>query len=205
MNKNNVKLLLMAGIFIPVVYFGLLLIAPLIYPGFNYVTQYASEMGSTAARHPAVFNTGIMLCGVAGIVASFGFFLAVRRLGGNTVLAALTGLTLFLFGIGTFMGGRFPMPDERHGGYGLGLGLQLAPLFLALALWRVRSLRGLCIFLLAVFVVMAFFIAVMFGVGGLVTRANVGLWQRGNALAGFPWIGIAAWRLRRELDRLPLP
>lgn len=199
MSRERIRSLLLAGIFIPVVYFGLLLIAPLIYPGFNYVTQYASEMGSTAARYPAVFNTGVMLCGVAGIVASFGFFLAVRRLGGNTVLAGLTGLTLFLFGIATFMGGKFPMPDERHGGYGLGLGLQLAPLFLALALWRVRNLRGLCIFLLAVFAVMTFFIAVMFGVGGLVTRANVGLWQRGNALAGFPWIGIAAWYLRRVL------
>lgn len=199
MTTEKIRILLLAGIFIPVVYFGLLIVAPLIYPGFNYATQYASEMGSTASRYPTVFNAGVMLCGVAGLVASFGFFHAVRRLGGNTVLAALTGLTLFLFGIGTFMGGRFPMPDERHGGYGLGLGVQLAPLLLALALWRVRSLRGLCIFLLAVFAVMTFFIFVMFGVGGLVTRANVGLWQRGNALAGFPWIGIAAWRLRKEL------
>lgn len=200
MTTEKTRILLWAGILIPVVYFGLLIAAPLIYPGFSYVTQYASEMGSADARYPAVFNTGVMLCGVLGLVASFGFFHAVRRLGGNTLLAALTGLTLFLFGIATFMGGRFPMPDERHGGYGLGLALNLAPLFLALALWRVRSLRGFCVFLLAVFVVMAFFIAVMFGVGGLVTRANVGLWQRGNALAGFPWIGIAAWVLRKKLD-----
>lgn len=191
----------MAGILIPVVYFGLLIIAPLIYPGFNYASQYASEMGSADARYPVVFNTGIMLCGVAGLLASFGFFHAIRRLGGSSLLAALTGLTLFLFGIATFMGGRFPMPDERHGAYGLGLAFQLAPLFLALALWRVRNLRGLCIFLLVVFAVMTFFIAVMMGIGGLVTRANVGLWQRGNALAGFPWLGIAAWRLRRELAK----
>lgn len=188
-----------AGILIPVVYFGLLIVARLIYPGFNYATQYASEMGSAEARYPAVFNTGVMLCGVLGLVASFGFYHAVRRLGGNRWLAALTGLTFLLFGIGTFLGGRFPMPDERHGGYGLMLAIQLTPLFLALALWRVRSLRGLCIFLLVVFAIMTFFIFVMFGVGELVTRANVGLWQRGNALAGFPWIGIAAWRLRKEL------
>lgn len=199
MTTEKTRALLLAGILIPVVYFGLLLIAPLIYPGFSYVSQYASEMGSADARYPAVFNTSVMLCGAAGVVASFGFFHAVRQLGGNRWLAGLTGLSLFLFGIGTFLGGRYPMPDERHGGYGLGLALQLAPLFLALALWRVRSLRGLCIFLLVVFGVMALFLAVMFGAGELVTRANVGLWQRGNALAGFPWIGIAAWRLRREL------
>jgi glucans biosynthesis protein C len=199
MSTEKIRVLLLAGILVPVVYFGLLIIAPLLYPGFSYVKQYASEMGSADARYPAVFNTGVMLCGLAGILASFGFFYAIRRLGGNTLLAALTGLTLFLFGIATFMGGRFPMPDERHGAYGLGLAFQLAPLFLALALWRRRSLRGLCVFLLVVFAVMTFFIAVMMGVGGLVTRANVGLWQRGNALAGFPWLAIAAWRLRKEL------
>ena len=199
MTTEKIRILLLAGIAIPVVYFGLLIIAPLIYPGFSYVTQYASEMGSAEARHPAVFNVGVMLCGVAGLLASFGFFHAIRRLGGNPLLAALAGLTLFLFGIATFMGGRFPMPDERHGAYGLGLAFQLSPLLVALALWRVRSLRGLCIFLLVTFVVMTFVIAVMMGIGGLVTRANVGLWQRGNALAGFPWLGIAAWRLRKEL------
>jgi len=199
MSTEKIRVLLWAGILIPVVYFGLLLIAPLLYPGFNYVTQYASEMGSADARHPMVFNTAVMLCGVLGLVASFGFFHAVRRLGGNSLLAALTGLTLLLFGIATILSGWFPLPDERHGAYGLGLAFQLSPLFLALALWRVRSLRGLRTFLLVVFVVMTFFVAVMMGVGGLVTRANVGLWQRGNALAGFPWLGIAAWRLRREL------
>src|SRR5689334_19384848 len=199
MPTEKIRVLLLAGILIPIVYFGLLIIAPVIYPGFSYVTQYASEMGSAGARYPAVFNTGIMLCGVAGLLASFGFFHAVRRLGGNPLLAALTGISLFLFGIATFMGGKFPMPDDRHGGYGLGLALQLSPLLLALALWRVPRLRGFCLFLLAVFAVMTVIILVMFGVGGLVTRANVGLWQRANALAGFPWIGIAAWRLRKEL------
>jgi len=199
MTTEKIRALLLAAIVIPVVYFGLLVVAPLLYPGYSHVTQYASELGSASARYPAVFNTGIMLCSVAGLLASVGFFYAIRRLGGNTLFAALTGLTLFLFGIATFMGVRFPMPDERHGGYGLGFAFQLAPLFLALALWRRRSLRGLCIFLLVIFAVMSFFIAVMMGAGSLVTRANVGLWQRGNALAGLPWIGIAAWRLRKEL------
>src|SRR5687768_15965887 len=151
MSTEKIRVLLLAGILIPVVYFGLLIAAPLLYPGFSYVSQYASEMGSADARYPAVFNTAVMLCGVAGILASFGFFYAIRRLGGNTLLAALTGLTLFLFGIGTFMGGKFPMPDERHGGYGLMLALQLTPLFLALALWRLPELRGFCIFLLVIF------------------------------------------------------
>ena len=66
---------MLAGILIPVVYFGLLIVAPLIYPGFSYIKNYASEMGSADSRYPAVFNVGIMLCGAAGLLASFGFFL----------------------------------------------------------------------------------------------------------------------------------
>jgi hypothetical protein len=46
---------------------------------------------------------------------------------------------------------------------------------------------------------MAAMLAVMMGVGHLVTRANVGLWQRANALSMFPWLGIAAWALWRAL------
>ncbi len=200
MSTEKIRALLWAGIVVPVLYFGTLIVASLLYPGYSHASQYASELGSATARYPAVFNTGIMLNSLAVILAGFGFFFAIRRLGGNTLLAALTGLTLFLFGIATFMGGMFPMPDERHGGYGLGLALQLTPLFLALGLWRRRSLRGLSIFLLVMFVVMGIFFAIMMGGGSLVTRANVGLFQRTFALTGFSWLGIAAWRLRRELD-----
>jgi hypothetical membrane protein len=199
------KILLMAGVAVPILYFANLLINSLLYPGYSHVTQYVSELGAAEAPYAALFNAVIILLGVVGVVAGFGFFYAIRRLGGNRVLAALGGLFVSLWGIGTLLAGVFPMPDERHGGYGLAFAFQLSPLVLALALWRRRSLRGLCIFLLVVFVAMSFFISVMMGVGGLVTRANVGLWQRGNALAGIPWLGIAAWVLMRELEQVTAP
>lgn len=37
------------------------------------------------------------------------------------------------------------------------------------------------------------------GVGSLVTRANVGIFQRLYALSSFPWIGVASYVLAREL------
>lgn len=199
MTEKNIKLLLLAGVAVPILYFANLLINSLLYPGYSHVTQYVSELGSEAAPYKALFNTGVILVGAAGAAAGFGFFYAVRRLGGNRVLAALAGLLTTLWGIAILMAGLFPMPDERHGGFGLGLGYQLVPLLLALALWRRRSLRGLCLFLLAAFVVMNVFFAIMMGVGSLVRVANVGLWQRANALGSFVWIGIAAWVLRKEL------
>ena len=108
-------------------------------------------------------------------------------------------ICLVLFGVSFVMGGAFPMPDERHGGYGLGLGIHVAPLLLALALWKHQALRTLNLYLIVTALVMLTLFAVMMGVGGLVTRANVGLWQRTYVLFMLPWIGVASFYLNRHL------
>lgn len=196
------KTLLNAGIAVPLIYFGNLILTPLFYPGYDHVTQYASELGGPDAPRPYIFNTAILLLGVAGLLAAPGFFLGLRRLTGRKVLPTLLGLILLLFGVSMVMGGLFPMPDERHGGFGLGMGVHLGPLFLALALRGRENLRGLRLYLLVTTVLMIGFFSVMMGVGGLVTRANVGVFQRVYALNLFPWIGVGAWFVKRELTRL---
>jgi hypothetical membrane protein len=194
------RVLLTAGIAVPILYYGTLLISSLFYPGYNHITQYASELGSSAARWPAIFNTGIVLLGICGIAAGFGHTFALRRLAGKKALPILAGLFLGLFGVAMVMGGLFPMPDDRHGAYGLGMAVQLAPLFLWLALRKHPGLRGLKLFLLVTFVVSLAMFAIMMGVGQMVTRANVGLFQRMYSLTMFPWIGIASYCLRREVE-----
>jgi hypothetical protein len=72
---------------------------------------------------------------------------------------------------------------------------------MALALANQPRWKGLAAFLVVSFVLMTVLLGVMMGVGGLVTRANVGLWQRATALTMFPWIGITAWQLSRGLAR----
>ena len=196
------KGLLYAGIAVPLIYFGNLILTPLSYPGYNHVTQYASELGGPDAPRPYIFNTAILLLGVAGLLAAAGYFLGLRRLTGKTFLPALLGLILLLFGVSMVMGGMFPMPDERHGGFGLGMGVHLGPLLLALALRKRPNLRGLRVYLMITTVLMIVFFAIMMGVGQLVTRANVGLFQRLYALNLFPWIGIGAWFVKRELERV---
>ena len=203
MTIKTERCLLLAGIAVPILYFGTVFGSALLYPGYNHVTQYASELGSASARYPAVFNTGIVLTGLAFGVAGFGFFFAVRRLTGKSLLAALIGLTLLAMSFSTLMGGLFPIPDDRHGGYGVGMAFHLMPLLLPIALWKRRSLRGLNIFLLVMFVVMVGFFAIMMGAGSLMTRANVGVFQRIYALTSFPWLAVAAYRLRKELLTLP--
>ncbi len=193
------RILLMAGIAVPFLYYGTMLVSSLFFPGYNHITQYASELGGPDAIRPAIFNTGIILMGICGIAAGFGTTAVLRRLTGKKALPILAGLLLGLFGVAMVMGGLFPMPDERHGAYGLGMAVQLAPLFLWLALRKHDGLRGLKVFLLATFVVSLAMFAIMMGVGQMVTRANVGLFQRMYSLTSFPWIGIASYYLMREV------
>ena len=88
---------------------------------------------------------------------------------------------------------RFAVAAVSTGAFALGP----APVLMALALRREPGLGGLRNLLWVNAVLMASLLAVMMGVGDLVTLANVGLWQRANALTMFPWIGIAAWWLLR--------
>ncbi len=193
------RISLSLGIAVPILYLFALLAGAASYPGYSHVTQYASELGGPGAPLPWIFNSGIIAAGLAALAAGPGFFLALRRLGGGRIPATLSGLAISLWGVAMVLGGSFPMPDERHGGFGLGLGLQVAPLLVLWGLRRAPRFERLRFFLLVVFLSMTTLFAVMMGVGGLVTRANVGLWQRGNALVSIPWIGVAAFALRRRL------
>jgi hypothetical membrane protein len=79
----------------------------------------------------------------------------------------------------------------------------LAGLALGLALIRTPGMRSLGCYLLATTVLMALLLAPMMGVGGLVTRANVGLFQRLYALSIFGWVGVACAVLWRNPPRPP--
>ncbi len=90
------------------------------------------------------------------------------------------------------------MPDPRHGGFGLGMTIHLAPLFFALALRSAPGRTGLTRFLIVTTVLMAALLLPMFGVGGLVTKANVGIFQRLYALTLFGWIGVTGYLMLRD-------
>lgn len=43
--------LLLAGVAVPILYFGSMLAASALYPGYNHLTQYASELGMADRPH----------------------------------------------------------------------------------------------------------------------------------------------------------
>jgi hypothetical membrane protein len=186
-----------AAIAVPVLYFSSLLVAAARYPGYSHVRQMVSELGMDNSPGAALFNLGITAAGGCAVVAGLGYFAALRRLG-RPVLGAAAGLFIVLFGVALLMGGFFPLPDARHAAFGMGLAVHLAPLFVIPALLRLPGMRGLVIYLSISTLLMFGFLALMFGVGGVVTEDDFGLFQRLYALSAFPWIGIAGYALRHR-------
>lgn len=190
------KVLPLALIAIPILYYFALIIGAATYPGYSHVTNYASELGAADAPYPWLFNVGIMLAGAAAILAAFLIPKSLPEIGAKRLWSVIAAISLALWGASMIMGGSFPMPDERHGAFGLGLVAPLIPLFVLLALRPIEDSRGMQVFLAIVFLASVVMLSIMFGVGELVTRANVGIYQRLNTAASIPWFAVlGVWLL----------
>ena len=155
-------------------------------------------MGAADAPYPALFNFSIIAAGIAALLGSIGLVGSLRDLSGRRGWAIAAGVGLALWGAAMVMGGMFPMPDDRHGGFGLGLAGPLVPLFTLLALRTVPDTGGIKLFLGFIFVASVVVLAIMFGVGELVTRRNVGIWQRINSGISIIWFAVLGWWLMRR-------
>lgn len=192
--------LLKFGIAVPVIYFGTLIVVPLLlYPGYDHRTQYVSELGAGAAPHPAVFNFAIIACGLSAILGGIGIAIALRRVKGSGIAGILAGTAIALWGVAIVMAGFFPMPNELHNAFGLAMILQFAPLFSLIAVWKVEKVAWLKWLLAAVFLVSGALFAMMMGVGRMVRVADVGYWQRAYAVSSILWVGVLAWALHSRL------
>jgi hypothetical membrane protein len=201
MNRST---LLWGLVLAPVFYYVALIGGSLLWPGYSHVTQYASELGSSASPNPMFFNGNIILCGLSALIGGFGLAHVLTRLSGSRGWAIAAGVTISLWGLAIVIAGLYPMPDDRHGAYGLAIVGQFTPLFAWLALRKVEGLGGLKMFLAIIFVASFALFAIMMGVGGLVTRANVGIWQRINTAIGIPYLAVLGWVLLQQVKRRAL-
>jgi len=200
------KLLLIELIAVPVCYYFALIAGAATYPGYSHVTRYASELGAANAPHPALFNIPIIIGGVAALLAAIGVAIALHDLSGRWLWPTLAAIALACWGASMVMGGMFPMPDDRHGGFGLGLVGPLVPLFALLAIRKLPDATGMKWFLGFIFIGSVVVLAIMFGVGQLVTRRNVGIWQRINTGISIPWLAaLGFWLLHRTKNLGILP
>lgn len=133
------RLGLWCGVLVPLLYFGTQLLASRFYPGYSFVTQSASELGSDRSNRPVVLNSGAIFTGSATVVAAFAFLPTLRRLGTGRVMAILTTIAMVSMGAGAIWAGSFPLPDPRHNPKLIGAGAFLLPLFFALCAFKWRD------------------------------------------------------------------
>lgn len=201
---------LLAGIAVPVIYFGTQLLAARFFPGYSFRARDASTLGGPGSTAPAIFNTGAILVGVLLVIAAWGFAREIQGRASAPVVAWLTGLSLLAGGISSVNAGLHPLPDPRHTEgvlAALGAGFFFAPLLLLLAAKRLApQTPALKAYLAANLVVIVGLALLMSGLvqrmsimagaemPGLQTflNENQGLLQRVAAVCVFVPIGVCA-------------
>jgi hypothetical membrane protein len=201
MQTSFINVALSFGIFVPIIYFSMQLIAAFFHPNYSFLQQTASELGANSFRYSAIFNGGIFILGIITLLAALGFWRALLKLGTNSFLAALVGLAIAANGIGDLWAAYFSLPDPRHAQQPPILMLMLLmPLFLTLALWRNPATSRLRGGLIACMLLIVLIIPLMSGAIPFDHGSYAGLIQRILAIAIFLPIGIGAYFLRKYLQ-----
>ncbi len=202
-NQRSTSLLLLAAVAVPLVYFGVQLIAAPWYPGYSFANDTASMLGTTASLHPGVFNNGAILDGIAGFFGAAGLFLGLSGLAGKW-LRALVALGVLSGAVLSLKAGLFPMPDPRHASWQfLLLPILLTPPLLLAATWRIST--GLRIYLSADMACLLLMIPMM--MHRMAPIWPEGTTQRVFALVAMLPIGVVALvllRRRHSAERLPM-
>lgn len=198
------RVVLYAGIAVPFLYYGVQVLIASFNPGYSFISQAASELGSDRTRYAAVFNAIVMATGALTVGVAIAAFAGLRRLRVNVLLVIAACACLAVNGVQSLWAGWFPMPDPRHGGHPVFLGFMLLlPLFLMAATWKVASHRWHLAFISAI-VLLLIMVPVMSGRVGDIS-AYRGLTQRIFTLSIFPPIGAACWIIARALGRAAGP
>lgn len=202
MKEKVLAFALGCGIMVPMLYFGNQLLAAPFFPNYSFLSMDASLLGSDLAIYPAIFNIGAIITGIATIIASVGFLLALQQLATNPLLTWLTALAILLNGLGSLWAGLFPMPDPRHGDNPFAVGIFLFPLLLTFTLWNHRNARLIKIYLIITNLLFIALVPIMSGVSGINTQGYQGLLQRIAALVFFLPISVGAYFLIQRTKNL---
>lgn len=187
------RIALWFGVAVPFLYYGTQFIAMAFYPGYRFLAQVASELGSPGSTSPMVFNAGAVLTGIAALIASYGF---LRALGTRRVVSWLVFLAMVSNGAAGIWAGLYPLPDSRHNPGAIGVGMFFLPLLFIFATWRYRS-RGLRTYLIANCRLYLILAPVMSGSTGISLDDYRGILQRVAALVMYVPIGVVAAFLLR--------
>lgn len=195
--QSNIRISLLAGAAVPVLYFGAQALAAPFFPNFSVLVHTASILGSDLSSRPAILNVGAALTGAAALLASYGLFRDLRSHGANLAVAVLVAACSVSMGLASLWAASHPMPDPRHNPGALGAGMFAAPFLVLLASLALPNARGLRRYLIVN--VLAFFLVASLyaGIIPIEFRLYGGAVQRLGALVMYvPMAVLCIWLLR---------
>jgi hypothetical membrane protein len=141
--QSLTRLSLLSGASMPIFYYGGQLAAAPFYPGYSFSDQVASMLGTSYSHEPWIFNTALILTGVAAILGAFGLYQTFRSRT-NRLVSWLIALTAAYTGSMSVKAGIYPLPDHHH--YELRFAVasaSLTPLLMLIGIWSKERLRAL--------------------------------------------------------------
>jgi hypothetical protein len=196
---TGIRLSLLAGVAMPLLYFGAQALAAPYFPGFSVWVHSASVLGSDLSTRPSILNGGAALTGAAALWASYGLFRALRIQGVWMAVALLVAACSVSMGLASLWAASHPMPDPRHNPGALGAGMFAAPFVVLLASFALSRAAGLKAYLVAN--VLLFFLVASFysGIFPIDVRSYGGALQRlGAAVMMIPVSVLCFWLLKRR-------
>lgn len=203
MRNQLVYVAIATGILIPIVYYGLQLIAIPFAKNYNWIRQVASELGmSSVSNFPALFNFGKIFGTIPTWIAAFGFLFGLKRMGAHLIATWLTFFAMIAIALSDIQAGLFPLPDARHEG-ALLIGFPVWSFSFIAAASRLPQSGKLRIYLIA---------NILFAIVMLTARIVLGdffspfagLFQRIFAFVTVVPIGVASWFLAARFRKFAM-
>lgn len=194
---TSMRLSLLAGAAVPLLYFGAQAFAAPFFPDFSFWAHTASLLGSDLSKRPSILNSGAALTGAAALAASYGLFRALRNQGVWLVVTVLVAACSVSMGLASLWAASHPLPDPRHSPGALGAGMFAAPFLVLLASFALPRAAGLKQYLVANLFVFFLVASLYAGLFSIDLRLYGGAVQRLGALVMLvPVAVLCIWLLR---------
>ncbi|MDY8136126.1 DUF998 domain-containing protein [Aquimarina sp. 2201CG5-10] len=118
--RNN---LLKQIIYLPILYFGTIILASFFAEGYSNIEQHASELAINKNQTAGdIFNIGIFLTGISLVLYGIGLRL------NHKAQFSITSILIIIFGITFLFGVIYKIGSPWHGLYGIGISIIMLPL-----------------------------------------------------------------------------
>lgn len=184
------QLLIKQAIFLPIIYFGSIVIAGLFATDYSHLGQHASELGINSSNSAVIlFQIGIILTSLSLFLLALGLLLNFKK------RFSISSILIFAFGVTFIFGAIYPINSPWHGFYGLGLFIMILPFVFLYELNNLINNRTIHIISIVAGFLMFFYLWSM--IAGLDPVNYRGLTQRSFGIIVFGWFSYISYRLNK--------